>query len=256
MAGTQRKKRGRRREALVHSHLERVSRDLLEDHPDVVKKFIGRNAGIYALYKEDRLYYVGLATGLSGRLKSHKKNRHGKSWDRFSLYLTIKDQHLREIEGLILQIARPKGNKQGGRPVGSKNMRRQIAAAIRLKRRNEMNSLFEAPRKQKNKLAVADEREASLLMRLLPAGARLTATLRSKSFTARARRDGRVRFRGRTYSSLSAAATAAAGGCKKWMVVLAGRTRQGQLGETDDPKKSGHTYLSNVVFQFHHAMSV
>jgi hypothetical protein len=48
---TRRKKRTKR-EALVHSHMERVSRDLLEKHPDVVRNFIGRNFGIYALYKK------------------------------------------------------------------------------------------------------------------------------------------------------------------------------------------------------------
>jgi hypothetical protein len=46
---TRRRRRQRRREALVYQHLEHVSRDLLERHPDVVRAFIGRNAGIYAL---------------------------------------------------------------------------------------------------------------------------------------------------------------------------------------------------------------
>jgi hypothetical protein len=66
--------RRRRREALVHGHLENVSRDLLENHRDIVRDFIGRNAGIYALYRKNRLYYVGLATALRGRLKAHGKD--------------------------------------------------------------------------------------------------------------------------------------------------------------------------------------
>jgi hypothetical protein len=53
-----------RREALVFQHLERVSRKLLEEHPDIVRQFIGRSAGVYALYRKNRLYYVGLATVL------------------------------------------------------------------------------------------------------------------------------------------------------------------------------------------------
>ena len=89
MAKKAKRPRRRRREALVHQHLENVSRELLELHPDVVKQFIGRNAGIYALYRKKKLYYVGLATGLRGRLKAHVKNKHGHSWDRFSIYLTI-----------------------------------------------------------------------------------------------------------------------------------------------------------------------
>jgi hypothetical protein len=55
-----RKPRRLRREALVFAHLERVSKDLLVEHPDIVRKLIGRNAGVYALYRKNKLYYVGL----------------------------------------------------------------------------------------------------------------------------------------------------------------------------------------------------
>ena len=68
MAKAARKRRGTSREALITNHLENVSRDLLETHPEIVRQYIGRNAGIYALYKKSRLYYVGLATGLRNRL--------------------------------------------------------------------------------------------------------------------------------------------------------------------------------------------
>jgi hypothetical protein len=65
----------KRREGLVRGHLERVSRDLLDNHPEAVKEFIGQNPGVYALYRKDKLYYVGLATKLRNRLKSHGKNQ-------------------------------------------------------------------------------------------------------------------------------------------------------------------------------------
>src|SRR5438874_9382573 len=116
-----RRRRRRRRDALVYAHLEHVSRDLLDRHPDVVRDFIGRNAGVYALYRKNRLYYVGLATALRGRLRAHGKNRHGNVWDSFSIYLTIKDQHLREIEALMLRIASPAGAKQRGKLAQSRD---------------------------------------------------------------------------------------------------------------------------------------
>ena len=75
MAKLRRQLRRRRREPLVFQHLENVSRDLLEQHPDVVRQFVGRNAGIYALYRKGKLYYVGLATGLRGRLRAHVMER-------------------------------------------------------------------------------------------------------------------------------------------------------------------------------------
>jgi len=66
------------------------------------------------------------------RLRAHVKNRHGQSWDRFSIDLTVKDEHLREIEALMLRIASPPGAKQRGKRAKSRDMRRRIAAAIRL----------------------------------------------------------------------------------------------------------------------------
>src|SRR5262245_54542718 len=189
------RKKRRRREALVHSHLERVSRDLLERHPDIVRKFIGRNAGIYALYRKTKLYYVGLASGLSARLRHHVKDRHGQSWDRFSIYLTIKDQHIREIESLLLQIAKPPGNRVGGKPTGSRNMRGWIGKAIREKQRREFLDLFGRAHQRRGQARSASRIDEELdLVRLLPQGGRLRGILKGQIFRAMAKSDGRVRF--------------------------------------------------------------
>jgi hypothetical protein len=196
--------RRKKREALVHQHLENVSRELLERHPDVVRQFIGRNAGIYALYRKDKLYYVGLATGLRGRLRAHVKNRHRASWDRFSIYLTIKDQHLREIEALLLRIANPEGAKQRGKLAQSKDMRRGIARAIREKQYSEASALFGRETTPVKNLVDGD----SDLRRLLPQGGRLRGTHKGKVFRARVGRNGKIRFNGTFYKSLSVAAAA------------------------------------------------
>ncbi|MGH6754093.1 MAG: GIY-YIG nuclease family protein [Bradyrhizobium sp.] len=207
----ERKKRGRRRrrEALVHSHLERASRDLLERYPDVVRSFIGKNAGIYALYKKRRLYYVGLASGLSSRLKHHVKDRHSQSWDRFSIYLTIKDQHLKEIESLLLQISKPAGNKVGGKTAGSLDLKRRIWRAIREEHDKEHTKLFDRVRRNSASKDLSKRTKASELMRFLPQGARLRGIHKGKLHKATARRDGRVLFNGAYYQSLSLAAAAA-----------------------------------------------
>jgi hypothetical protein len=164
-----RQRRRRRRDALVYAHLEHVSRDLLERHPDVVRSFIGRNAGIYPLYRKNRLYYVGLATGLRGRLRAHGKNRHGGNWDSFSIYLTIKDQHLREIEAMMLRLASPSGAKQRGKFARSTDMRRRITKAIKEKQSREISSLF--IKLGAARAAVADQSDCDPdLIRLLPLG--------------------------------------------------------------------------------------
>ena len=61
---------------LVTQHLEGISWEVLEAYPEVIKSLIRRKAGVYALYKNDKLYYIGLAINLMGRLKQHLKDRH------------------------------------------------------------------------------------------------------------------------------------------------------------------------------------
>jgi hypothetical protein len=208
MAKRKRRSGRRGREALVHQHLENVSRELLEQHPDVVRQFIGRNAGIYALYRKRKLYYVGLATALRGRLRAHVRNQHRGSWDRFSIYLTIKDQHLREIEALLLRISNPIGAKQRGKLAQSRDMRRRITRAIRDKQLAEVSSLFGRATTPVPK-PKPDLNGDNELRRLLPQGAKLRGTLKGKVHHARVRRNGDVRYNGKIYGSLSLAAYAA-----------------------------------------------
>ena len=100
----------RKQKPLVLRHLEDVSWRVLEEYPEVVRKLIRRQAGIYVLFRRDKLYYVGLANNLMGRLKSHLGDRHHGYWDRFSVYLTIDDEHMKELESLLLRIIEHSGN--------------------------------------------------------------------------------------------------------------------------------------------------
>ena len=115
-----------RRAPLVSQHLENVSRDALVTYQQLIRQYIRGRQGVYALFRKGRLYYVGLASNLRGRLTQHIRDRHGKSWDRFSVYLTIGDTHLRELESLVLRIAKPTGNKQKGKFAKSENLRRRF----------------------------------------------------------------------------------------------------------------------------------
>ncbi len=65
---------------------------------------------------------MGLARNLMGRLRSHQRDRHNGYWDRFSVYLTSRDEQMRELEALILRIAEPAGNKVKGKLAGSRNL--------------------------------------------------------------------------------------------------------------------------------------
>lgn len=102
---------------LVSQHLENISREALERYQKIIRDYVQKRQGVYALYRRGKLYYVGLASHLNWRLKHHLKDRHGESWSRFSVYLTIDDSHLREIEPLLLRVVQPKppGNKVRGK---------------------------------------------------------------------------------------------------------------------------------------------
>ena len=107
---------------LVCQHLENVSRDALENYGDIIREYVRGRHGIYALFRRKNLYYVGLASNLRNRLKAHLKDRHAQTCDRFSVYLTIQNEHTHELEALVMRIASPKGNQQTGKLVRSQDL--------------------------------------------------------------------------------------------------------------------------------------
>jgi hypothetical protein len=181
---------------LVCQHLENISRDALEKHQKIIKQYVRRRNGVYALYRKEKLYYVGLAKNLRSRLKSHLHDRHGTSWDRFSVYLTIGEQHLRELESLILRIVQPKGNKQKGKFPKSEDIRRRFARDVKDRLNYEVALLLgNKPRK------AASQGRGSKLRRT-----KLKAWYKGKVFRALLLKGGKVRYKRRVYESPSAAA--------------------------------------------------
>ncbi|MFH1631368.1 MAG: GIY-YIG nuclease family protein, partial [Candidatus Aenigmatarchaeota archaeon] len=68
-------------------------------------------SGIYVLYKDDKVYYIGKATSGFWRLWSHfKRSKHVGKWDKFSIF-RFRTGNLTALETLILHISKPKGNK-------------------------------------------------------------------------------------------------------------------------------------------------
>jgi hypothetical protein len=59
-------------------------------------------SGIYVLYGNYGLYYVGIAAELGRRLRRHLSDKHAKEWDRFSWFgFRTVTQH-RDTDGLLL----------------------------------------------------------------------------------------------------------------------------------------------------------
>ena len=201
----------RRRAQLVCQHLENISREALEKHQEIIRTYVRGRQGIYALYRRGKLYYVGLATNLRNRLKIHLKDRHGQSWDRFSVYLTIGDNHLRELEALILHTVRPSGNKQKGKFAKSEDLRRRFKRTIKRCVLAEVDGLFSESR------PVRAPREAipkntgrkAVLAKYISGPLKLKAQFKGRIVKARVRRNGKVWFAGITYTSPSVAAAVA-----------------------------------------------
>jgi hypothetical protein len=80
-----------------------------------LKEIMKGYSGIYALYRKDRLYYVGLTTNLFGRIKWHQKDRHAGKWDSFVIFRIKRVDYLKDIETLITHLVTVPGNRIKGK---------------------------------------------------------------------------------------------------------------------------------------------
>jgi hypothetical protein len=207
-----------KRMPLVSQHLENIARDALEKYENIVRRYIRRRQGVYALYRRNKLYYIGLASNLRSRLAHHLRDHHKESWDRFSVYLTIGDSHLKELESLILRVVKPEGNKQKGKFIKSEDIRKLFAKDIRSRQREERDSLL-----GKEKIAKIEEEELAegrqaVLANYFKGTKKLQARYKGKIIKAYVRHNGLIRFKGKDYwsPSLAGAAACQRRACNGW----------------------------------------
>src|ERR1035437_684461 len=140
----------KKKTGLVSQHLEGIKFSALEDYQQIIRNYIRKQEGVHGLYKKGRLYYVGLASDLKWRLSAHLKDRHKEQWDTFSVYLTVNNQYLKELESLMLRVIRPmpKGNKQLGKFPISQNLLRHFKRDIKENQKKRLRELIGLPPKQ------------------------------------------------------------------------------------------------------------
>jgi len=197
----------RKSEGLVREYLERVSWRLLERHRPIIRTMIRGHAGVYALYKGDKLYYVGLASNLMGRVNHHLKDRHRGKWDRFSVYLTTDDAHIRPLEALVLRVVDPTGNRVKGRLTGARDLvgplKRQIEERAKDETAAILGGRFVSHRRRSK---TRDTRGSLVLAGLVDKRIALVATYKGRKYRASLRRNGRISYKGKLYNSPSAVA--------------------------------------------------
>jgi hypothetical protein len=198
---------------LVCQHLENISREALEKYQSIVRTYVRGRQGVYALYRRGKLYYVGLASDLRWRLNTHLRDRHERSWDRFSVYLTIGERHLRELESLLLRVVKPSppGNRKTGKFANSENLLRRFARDVKVLQRSEFDEIVgrDLEGGEPDKVFRVSTRTARLAP-YIREPLKLRGRTKGKTVQARLRRDGLIRFAGRLYRTPSGAARAAA----------------------------------------------
>ena len=110
-------KRLPRKGALVKGMTRRLPSEILDNtvFRQGLRETMKGFSGIYALYKKDKLYYVGLTTNLFGRIKWHMKDRHAGKWDSFVIFRIKRIDYLKDIETLITHLVKLPGNKVKGK---------------------------------------------------------------------------------------------------------------------------------------------
>ncbi len=201
----------RKRPQLVCQHMERLSARFLELHQDLIRARIRGRHGIYALYKKDRLHYVGLARNLSSRLKTHLRDRHKGLWDTFSVYITIESHHIKELESLLLRIANPKGNSVSGKLHRSQDLKKELGREIRQRQQEEFKVLMgrqaKVTRKRSQKVTPKRGTSETILGPYVSKSFWIRRKYKGTLYKARVHKDGWIFYKGHLYASPSFLAT-------------------------------------------------
>ncbi|PKL90772.1 MAG: hypothetical protein CVV21_11505 [Candidatus Goldiibacteriota bacterium HGW-Goldbacteria-1] len=193
---------------LVCEYLEFISIEIFNKYRDIIKNYIQDKPGIYSLYKDNKLVYVGLASNMINRLKTHRKDKHAEKWDRFSIYLTATNEHLKELESLLLRVAEPKRNSQSGKLSKALDLERKLRKDMSDYQRKEREYIFKGIHADSEEIAdevVGKSRTPSMLKYLHKGqkGFKIRLVYKGKTHYARVDKKGNIKLNGKVYTSPS-----------------------------------------------------
>jgi hypothetical protein len=212
------KKAKRQTRPIISGYLERVTARIFDKFKREITDMIKGHQGVYALYRKDKLYYVGLASNLRNRINQHLHDRHHGKWTHFSLYIIRKTDHTKELESLLLRIAHPSGNAQRGKLRTTNNLLPKLKAQVKRKVKEELEDLFKrqrpAPktRRVKTRSTASRTRGKRPLAGLFTNGKCIYVRYKGTDYKAWVYRNGTIRFNGQLYTNPSAAGAAVRGG--------------------------------------------
>ena len=209
------KKTTRKSKPIVEAYLERIGQKVFKDFSSVITGLIRGNQGIYALYKKDKLYYIGLASNLKNRIKHHLNDKHKNYWTHFSLYIISKQEHIKEFESVILRIAYPKGNSVKGKLSRAKNLRPSLKRGLKAEWEKQINGIIGGTKRTKKSTSgkkAGTTKDNCPLYHTFPTGKVLYGSYNGKNYKAWIYGNGRIKFNGRLYDTPSGAGKVARGG--------------------------------------------
>jgi hypothetical protein len=126
-------KRGTSKGALIKGMTKRLPFEILANPLFRVglRRVMRGYAGIYALYRGRRLYYVGLTKNLFGRVRWHLKDRHARKWDSFVIFRIKRVNYLKDIETLLMQLISTPGNRVRGKVPRDADINRVLRLILR-----------------------------------------------------------------------------------------------------------------------------
>ncbi len=197
----------KRNNLILTQKLEGISKKIFERHKKIIIHHIGNKPGVYALYDEKELYYVGRAVDLAKRVKFHLKDQHSALWTHFSVYFTKKAEYANSIEAVIISIAQPKGNKVKPKLGKETKLKNIIRKAVKESYQEELQELG-LEKKQRSNFKKKRNNKKPSLKNYFEKNKPLMKVYKGKTYKAILLKSGKIKYKDKLYNTPTSSAKA------------------------------------------------